>query len=319
MTTGSFSKGDMALDVWLLTASFSLLIFFAFMILFRASMRDRIKVNHTVRELSGVSAEVRADKKEVVRRGKIKVSRVFSRELAAAGIRMRGEEFLGLWLIVTLAPGGLMLLLGAHPLSAAAMILFGIVIPPMYVQSAKGKRLRKFEKQLGDALLLIANSLRAGFSFLQAMSSISEEMQEPIGKEFALTVREINMGVDMDTALDNMVDRVRSTDLLMTVAAVKIQRQVGGNLLEILVTISSTIKDRLRLKNDIRVMTAQGRVSALIIGLLPVFLALMLMIINPTYLLKFVQKPAGIAMLVVGLIMEIIGFIFVRKVVTITY
>jgi tight adherence protein B len=232
---------------------------------------------------------------------------------------MRGEEFLGLWLIVTLAPGGLMLFLGAHPLSAAAMILFGIVIPPMYVQSAKGKRLRKFEKQLGDALLLIANSLRAGFSFLQAMSSISEEMQEPIGKEFALTVREINMGVDMDTALDNMVDRVRSTDLLMTVAAVKIQRQVGGNLLEILVTISSTIKDRLRLKNDIRVMTAQGRVSALIIGLLPVFLALMLMIINPTYLLKFVQKPAGIAMLVVGLIMEIIGFIFVRKVVTITY
>jgi tight adherence protein B len=151
------------------------------------------------------------------------------------------------------------------------------------------------------------------------MTSISEEMQEPIGKEFALTVREINMGVDMDTALDNMVDRVRSTDLMMTVAAVKIQRQVGGNLLEILVSISSTIKDRLRLKNDIRVMTAQGRMSALIIGLLPVFLALMLMIINPTYLLKFVQKPAGIAMLAVGLVMEIIGFVFVRKVVTITY
>jgi tight adherence protein B len=123
----------------------------------------------------------------------------------------------------------------------------------------------------------------------------------------------------MDTALDNMVDRVRSTDLLMTVAAVKIQRQVGGNLLEILVSISSTIKERLRLKNDIRVMTAQGRVSALIIGLLPVFLALMIMLINPTYLLKFVQKPAGIAMLAVGLVMEVIGFIVVRKVVTITY
>jgi tight adherence protein B len=307
------------MEIWLLTASISLLIFFAFMILFRVSMQDRVKVGKTIRELSGVPVEVTARKKEIVRRRKVKVSYVFSRELASAGIRMRGEEFLGLWLIVTVAPAIMMMLLGVHPLSAAAVILFGIILPPMYVQSAKGKRLRKFEKQLGDALLLIANSLRAGFSFLQAMSSISEEMQEPIGKEFALTVREINMGVDMDTALDNMVDRVRSTDLLMTVAAVKIQRQVGGNLLEILVSISSTIKERLRLKNDIRVMTAQGRVSALIIGLLPVFLALMIMLINPTYLLKFVQKPAGIAMLAVGLVMEVIGFIVVRKVVTITY
>ena len=307
------------MEIWLLTASISLLIFFVFMILFRASMRDRIKLDKTIRELSGVHAEVKASKKETVHHRKVKVSRVFSRELAAAGIRMRGEEYLGLWLIVAILPATIMLLLGAHPLSATAMILLGIVLPPMYVQSAKAKRLRKFEKQLGDALMLIANSLRAGFSFLQAMSAISEEMQDPIGKEFALTVREINMGVDMGTALDNMVDRVRSTDLMMTVTAVKIQRQVGGNLLEILVTISSTIKDRLRLKNDIRVMTAQGRVSALIIGLLPVFLACMLMVINPTYILKFVQKPAGIAMLAVGLVMEILGFLFVKKVVTITY
>ncbi len=307
------------MEIWLLTASISLLLFFGFIILFRILMQDRIKLNKTVRELSGVPAEVKASKKKTVQRRRVKVSRVFSRELAAAGIRMRGEEYLALWLIVTIVPACLMLLFGAHPLSAAAVIPFGIFLPPLYVQSAKAKRLRKFEKQLGDALLLIANSLRAGFSFLQAMSNISEEMQDPIGKEFALTVREINMGVDMDTALDNMVDRVRSTDLMIMVAAVKIQRQVGGNLLEILVNISSTIKDRVRLRNDIHVMTAQGRVSALIIGLLPVFLACMLMVINPTYFLKFVEKPAGIAMLAVGLIMEIIGFILVKKVVTITY
>lgn len=307
------------MDLWLLTITVSLLIFFAFMVLFRASMQDRVKAEKAIRELSGVPAEIKTNKKETSRRRKVKVSRVFSQELAAAGIRMRGEEFLGLWLIITVAPAGLMLLLGAHPMSAAAVILLGLILPPLFVQSAKAKRLRKFEKQLGDALLLIANSLRAGFSFLQAMTSIGEEMQEPIGKEFALTVREINMGVDMDSALDNMVERVRSTDLMMTVAAVKIQRQVGGNLLEILVTISATIKDRLRLKNDIRVMTAQGRISALIIGLLPVLLACLLMLINPTYLLKFVQKPAGIAMLTVGFVMEIIGFIFVRKVVTIKY
>jgi tight adherence protein B len=309
----------MTLEIWLLTFSISLLIFFAFMILLRVSMQDRIRLDKTVRELSGVHTKVKASKKETVHRRKVKVSRAFSRELAAAGIRMRGEEYLGLWLIVTIAPAGLMLLAGAHPLSASAVALLGIFLPPMYVQSAKAKRLRKFEKQLGDALMLIANSLRSGFSFLQAMANISEEMQDPIGKEFALTVREISMGVDMDTALDNMVDRVRSTDLMMTVAAVKIQRQVGGNLLEILMSISSTIKERLRLKNDIRVMTAQGRVSALIIGLLPVFLACILMVINPTYFLKFVQRPAGIAMLAVGLVMEIIGFIVVRKVVTITY
>lgn len=307
------------MEIWLLTFSISLLIFFAFMILLRVSMQDRIRLDKTVRELTGVHTKVKASKKETVHRRKVKVSRAFSRELAAAGIRMRGEEYLGLWLIVTIAPAGLMLLAGAHPLSAFAVALLGIFLPPMYVQSAKAKRLRKFEKQLGDALMLIANSLRSGFSFLQAMANISEEMQDPIGKEFALTVREISMGVDMDTALDNMVDRVRSTDLMMTVAAVKIQRQVGGNLLEILMSISSTIKERLRLKNDIRVMTAQGRVSALIIGLLPVFLACILMVINPTYFLKFVQRPAGIAMLAVGLVMEIIGFIVVRKVVTITY
>ncbi|OQB25564.1 MAG: Bacterial type II secretion system protein F domain protein [Firmicutes bacterium ADurb.Bin182] len=307
------------MELWLLTVSAVLLIFFAVMVSFRALMADRLKADRMVRELSGVHSEIKPRKKEQGRRRNIKVSKVFSQELAAAGIRMRGEEFLALWLIAAVLPAGVMLLFGAHALSALAVMLIGLILPPLAVQSAKGKRLQKFEKQLGDVLLLIANCLRAGFSFLQAMTVISEQMQEPIGKEFMLAVREINMGVDMDTALDNMVERVRSTDLLMVVAAVKIQRRVGGNLLEVLVNISATIKERLRLKNDIRVLTAQGRVSALVIGLLPVFLSCVLMIINPAYLIKFVQKPAGIAMLAAGAVMEIIGFILVRRVVTIKY
>jgi tight adherence protein B len=151
------------------------------------------------------------------------------------------------------------------------------------------------------------------------MANIAHEMPDPIAREFARTAKEIQLGNSMDTALDNMVQRVRSTDLMLTVSAVQIQRQVGGNLLEILENISVTIRERIKLKDDIRVMTASGRISSVVVGLIPVAIGGLLMLINPSYIQTFFDTPMGIGMLTAAAGMEIIGFLIIKKIVTIKY
>jgi tight adherence protein B len=283
-------------------------------------MEDRIRITRKLNELTGTVKEEKTVEKKVKKKKKqTAVSRVFQQEMASTGIKMRPEEFLILWVLAAMGPSGLMLLLGSHPIAVIAAAAIGLFFPPVYANMKKTKRLVQFEKQLGDALVLMGNSLKAGMTFQQAMANIGEEMADPIGKEFTLTIREIKMGVGIDAALDNMVARVKSTDLMMTVAAVEIQRQVGGNMMEILENISGTIKDRLKLKDDIRVMTATGRTSGLVIGLLPLFISLILMLLNPSYIMTFFETSLGIGMLITAAVMEVIGFLVVNKMVTIKY
>jgi tight adherence protein B len=295
-------------------------MFLICLLFFRTAMEDRIRIAKKLNELTGTVKEEKTVEKKVQKKKKsTAVSRVFQQELSSTGIKMRPEEFLILWILAAMGPSGLMLLLGSHPVAIIAAAAIGLFLPPVYANSKKAKRLVQFEKQLGDALVLMGNSLKAGMTFQQAMANIGEEMADPIGKEFTLTIREIKMGVGIDTALDNMVARVKSTDLMMTVAAVEIQRQVGGNMMEILENISDTIKDRLKLKNDIRVMTATGRTSGLVIGLLPVFISLILMLINPPYIMTFFETQLGIFLLIIAAALETIGFLLVNKMVTVKY
>jgi len=236
-----------------------------------------------------------------------------------AGISMRGEEFLIIWMGLIIVPALLMILFSANIISIIAMVAFAVIVPPLFVRSRRRKQLILFDNQLGDALLLIGNCLRSGLTFQQAMGSIAKEMQDPIAKEFARVVKEIQLGTALDDALENMLRRIGSQELMLTISAIQIQQQIGGNLTDILQNISSTILDRQKLKSDIRVMTATGRTSGMVIGAMPLVVGGILMLVNPGYIETFFTTQIGTAMLIGAAVMEVLGFLVIRKVIDIKY
>jgi len=245
--------------------------------------------------------------------------KILANELSLAGIPLKAEEFMLIWLMAALIPASLVALFNFNILVITVLIGVGAIIPPLILRSAKMKKMAMLDKQLRDALAIMGNCLRAGFSFNQAMDSIAHEMPDPIAKEFTKTLREIKFGLAMEKALANMVERLNNGDLELIVSAVLIQRQVGGNLSEILDSIASTINERLQIKSELKVLTATGRTSGMVIGLLPVFLLVILMIINPSYVSMFFNSTIGKAMLTVGGILEITGFLIVKKIVDIKF
>jgi len=240
-------------------------------------------------------------------------------QLSKAGFPLRGEEFLVIWMVAALAPVSLIYLLTRNMVLVMLVYLMGVLIPPFMVSSAQQKRLKKFNQQISDSLSIMSNALRAGFSFMQAMETVSREMPDPIAKEFARTYREINLGTPTEEALQKMVKRVGSDDLDLLVTAVLIQRQVGGNLAEILDNISGTIRERIRIKGEIKTLTAQGRISGLIIGLIPPILAVLLLLINAEYMKTLFQTQAGWIMLAVGAFTEMIGIMLIKKIISIDF
>jgi tight adherence protein B len=308
------------MDIILLTTSVGIFVFFIAVIIFAFASKNEIKVNNRIKELSGEKTDkAPLRQKQSKKKSKLTVSKAFAEELSTSGIRMRPEEFLILWLFVSFLPAVIMILLGVHPITIVATVAIGLVMPPIIVRRRKNKQVVIFEKQLGDALMLIGNCLRSGLTFQQAMGSIAKEMNDPIGREFARAVKEIQLGTNLDTALTNMQRRVKSTDLLLTISAVQIQHQVGGNLMEILSNISGTITERQKLKDDIKVMTATGRMSGIVVGMLPIGIGGILMLINPEYIQTFFNTSLGTIMLIVSGVMEIIGFLLIKKVITIKY
>ncbi|HSW42611.1 MAG TPA: type II secretion system F family protein, partial [Patescibacteria group bacterium] len=188
----------------------------------------------------------------------------------------------------------------------------------------QGKRLNQFNKQLPDTITLIANALRAGSSFLQAIELVVREARPPISTEFARVIREVNLGLPFEAALENLVRRVRSEDLELMVTAISIQYTVGGNLAEILDSIAYTIRERVRIKGEIRTLTAQQRMSGYVVAFLPIGLTAFLFIIAPNFLAPMLDPevnvagiPVGVILLATGGIMMFIGFVFIRKIVDI--
>ena len=161
--------------------------------------------------------------------------------------------------------------------------IIGLRIPRTYVSVMAKRRMQSFDNQLSDTLNLWVNALRSGYSVLQAMEAIATELPPPVSVEFERVVQEVRLGLSVEQALANMYRRVPSEDLDLVITAVNIQREVGGNLAEVLDTISFTIRERVRIKGEIRTLTAQGRVSGWIISLLPIVLGFILFLINPEY------------------------------------
>ena len=203
----------------------------------------------------------------------------------------------------------------------------GYLVPSIIVRIHQQRRRAKFVRQLADALMLLTNSLRSGYGFLKGLELIAKEMSDPISKELNRMLREVNLGATVDQAMLSLGRRVNSQDLDIVISAFLIQKDVGGNLTEIMEKVAETIRERLRIQGDIKVLTAQGRLSGLIVGLLPLVLFLFFMVKQPdyfqplfgppTWLFGGLNVPVGVIMLLAAFTWQIIGGYFIYRIINI--
>jgi tight adherence protein B len=239
-------------------------------------------------------------------------------DLARADLKLRVAEFILLTAVSILAfflVG--YLLFGDSVVMGMVLGVVGFFVPRFYVDARKRRRLNNFNDQLGDTISLLANSLRSGFSIVQSMDTVANQLPEPMAGEFHRVTQEIGLGLHYEEALYNMLRRVPSDDLDLMITAINIQGKVGGNLAEILDTISHTIRERVRIKGEIRVLTAQQTISGYILIALPLLLGVVLYLINKPYIARMFTDPCGWIMLAAALIMMVSGFLIIRKIVNI--
>ena len=230
-----------------------------------------------------------------------------------------GSEYEVMLVIFGVLCGIITLAATLKPWIALAAGLAGVILGLMFLDIYIKRRQKAFTNQLGDMLTMVANALRAGFSFMQAFELIAREMDAPIGREVQKVVNEVNVGATLDTALENMQKRVESPDFELVVTAVLIQRQVGGNLAQILDTISETIQERIRMRREVMALTAQGRASGIILAAIPPGLAGLLSMLNPNYLKPLIEEPIGQMCIVGAIVLEIIGYITIQRIVNIKF
>lgn len=236
-------------------------------------------------------------------------------DLGRADLKLTPSEFMGLNVISVVGLMTLGYILGRGTLLLVAVGgAVGFYLPRLYLNWKISQRLNAFNNQLSDTLTLLANSLRSGYSLLQSMETVSRDIAPPMSTEFARVVREIGLGLSIDEALQHMHDRVQSDDLDLVITAINIQHEVGGNLAELLDTIAHTIRERVRIKGQIRAMTATQRLSGNVVALLPVALGLFMYVINPGYIQRMWQSVCGIIMLGTGLLTIGIGYFAIRKI-----
>jgi tight adherence protein B len=253
-----------------------------------------------------------------------------STEIARADLKLRPAELVAAWIASPFVFAGGAFILGfifpgfRNVLAIALAFLIGAVFPRFYLKYRQNRRIRQFGVQLPDTITLLANSLRAGSSFLQGIELVTREAQPPISEEFERVVREMSLGVALQPALNNLVRRVASEDVELMVTAINIQSQVGGNLATVLDSIAFTIRERVRIQGEIQTLTAMQRYSGYVITLLPVGLGGILFLISPTYIGRMLNPtpaifglPAGIVFFIVGFISMGIGYVLIRRIVDI--
>ncbi|HEY3297776.1 MAG TPA: type II secretion system F family protein [Armatimonadota bacterium] len=228
-------------------------------------------------------------------------------QLTSAGLLLRPSEFVGMaaGCIIFFAFLGIVIL--RTMLGFALLGLIGAIIPICYLAYAQKKRRSAFGAQIVDALMMIASSLRSGFSLLRAMQVVSQEMPAPISDEFQRAINEISIGRSVEDALKSMVARVKSYDLDLVVTAITIQTQVGGNLADILDTIAGTIRERVTIMNEMMALTAEGRISGVMLFLLPIFLGAILSFLNPVYMSVLLHEPIGHFLIGLAIVLQILG------------
>lgn len=254
-----------------------------------------------------------------------------NRSLARADIKMKTGEFILLVGVLTFVGGLVGWFLGGGPASETEgtietiasipgiMIgaLAGFLAPVLYLRRQQNRRLIRFDNQLADMLSLMVNGLRAGYSIMQALESVSKELPPPISDEFRRVVQEMQLGIPMETALENLTRRIPSKDLDLLVTAVNVQREVGGNLAEVLDNISHTIRERVRVKGEIRILTSQVMMSGRFLAIMPVAVIILMYFINRQYMMRFFNPATrmfGIPALIIGAFMILIGYYLMNKI-----
>ena len=238
--------------------------------------------------------------------------------LHRAGIPLKAGEFLAINGFVGLVGGLLGVVISRGDLLQMLLfLLIGLILPQLYLIRKERASMSALSGQIADSLILMANSLRAGHSFLQSLEMVAREMDPPISREFRRALQEMNLGIPVETALTAMGHRAGNEDLDLMVTAVLIQRQVGGNLAEILDTIAETIRERVRIQGEIKTLTAQGRISGVIICILPVAIGAFIGVLIPSYLSLLIVHPMGKVMLGIGVLGQLAGIIAIRKIITI--
>jgi tight adherence protein B len=238
-------------------------------------------------------------------------------ELEAAGVSLRSGEFVVASAVACLVFGLLAAALLRSWILALVLAGVGAAFPMLLLRSALSKRADRLREQLPDVLTIMASSLRAGHSFLQSLDTVAKEIAHPAAAEFQRVVAEIRLGRPGEDALEALAERVGSADFKWAVLAVNIQREVGGNLAEILDTVADTLRERAMLRRQIKVLTAEGRLSAWVLALLPFGIALYMFAVNPSYIGLLFHSTYGIIMVIVAGALLVAGVLWMKKIVDI--
>lgn len=237
--------------------------------------------------------------------------------LASADLAFRPAEFITIRLMCGAVAGFAGLVLFDRALSGAVLAILAYQAPILWVNWRKAKRRSNFDLQLPDTLQLVTNSLRSGFSFPKAIEVAAQSSAPPMSKELGVVLRETNLGMAIDTALHNMSRRVESPDFDIVVSAYLIQREVGGNLAVVMEKVADTVRQRIRLRGEISVLTAQGKFSGFVVGLLPVAVFVVLLVCSPGYFDPLLKNTRGQLFLGLAVFLQLIGVLTIKKVITV--
>jgi tight adherence protein B len=238
-------------------------------------------------------------------------------DLAQANLLLTVPEYLLIRLAVPLVLSIIALLIWRSILLVPFAMALGYVLPILWLKQRRSRRNRDFNDQLGETLSLTAASMRGGFSLVQSLSNVAKDSQEPTKSELRRVGQEIQLGLSLTQSLDNLVMRMESEDLDLVATAIKIHARVGGNLTTILDNISTTVRERAKLRREVRVITSMQRISSYVIGFLPVGLALVIFTINPTYIMKLFAPGWTLCIPSGAVLMWVLGFLVIRKIVDI--
>lgn len=238
-------------------------------------------------------------------------------ELARADMPITVEELLVIKILSAVAFGFLGFAI------TKSIILFLIIfilvwnLPRFIIANRKKKRIKLFDSQLNEGIMIISNSLKAGYSFMQAIAAVTEETKDPFSKEFKKMLKEMSLGISEEEALRNLINRIPSKDLNLIVNAILIQKDIGGNLSEILDNIAETIRERQKIQNELKTLTSQGKLSGLIVMLIPSVIGVTIYSFNKEYIILLFNNPIGLAMVFVAVFNQFLGLIMIKKIINI--
>jgi len=290
----------------------------------RESVADRMYeiVRSDVSDQGGARIDFTASRKNTLKqldqrflaRG---IGKGIAENLLQADIKLTVTEYVLVVLAITVLGGLAGFAISRHPISALVAAIIAFFMPGIFVSWRRIKRRRDFGKQLADTVTQVAGSLRAGYSLVQSLDTVAKQLPPPAGDEFLRVVREVQLGQPLSVALAHLLERIKSDDLAMIISAINIHQQVGGNLAGILEVVSETIRERVRIKQEISVLTAQQRISGYVLALLPIVLAAILLIINPTYEARLFTPGPTLCIPTGSGVLMVIGFFIIRRIVDI--